>query len=334
MSGRQEMDDKYRVKTEKLLEGCNKIIRAFYVDFKTTKTMSTCFEYVKKLKTYFEYLEDFDDIEDVTYEFLGSLKPTDINLFLDWYKYNNGKEKSDGTMAYMYNILNAFFKYLELNDYIEKNPCAKLKAQKVRVVKAPVSLTEEEVKRVADYILYGDGNFYGNKYEKALRSRDYLMFMLGCRTGLRISAICAIDISDIDFNNNSLIVIEKEKETREIYFGESTKKLLLDWIALRNEILGDEKVKTDALFITLRKARMGSPAAREALEKYLCIIEGKHLTPHKLRATCAQKLWEETADLYLVATILGHKNVNTTKRYTGVDAKHKKKAANILDGIF
>lgn len=331
MSGRQEMDDKYRMNTEKILDGCNKILRLFYADFKTTKTMSTCFEYVSKLKIYFNYLED---LEEVTYEFLNTLKPTDINLFLDWYKYSNGKVRSDGTMAFMYNVLNAFFKYLELNDYIEKNPCAKLKAQKVRVVKAPVSLTEEEVKRVADYILYGDGDFYGNKYEKALRSRDYLMFMLGCRTGLRISAICAIDISDIDFNNNSLVVIEKEKETRDIYFGDSTKKLLLNWIALRNEILGDKKTETDALFITLRKARMGTPAARAALEKYLCIIEGKHLTPHKLRATCATRLWEELGDIYLVASILGHKNVQTTTRYTGIDAKRKKKAASVLDDIF
>lgn len=330
MSGRQENDDNYKRLTKNLLEGKSKILYAYYSDIETVKTATTVFQYIAKLKSFFDYLEEDGE---VTYERLAKLKPVDINLFLNWYKTCGKKEKSDGTMAFIFNVLNSFFSFLKINEYIEKNPCDKLKAQKVRIEKSPTILTEDEVRMIADYILNADGNFYANnKYEKAYRTRDYLMFMIACRTGLRISAICAIDIDDIDFTNNCVTVVEKEKETRQVFFGNSTKKLIEEWISVREDMPGANQ--TNALFINRQSKRFSVIGAREMYMRYLSIITYKHLTPHKLRATCATRLWEETADLYLVATVLGHKNVNTTRRYTGVDAKRKKAAADTLDSLF
>lgn len=334
MSGRREMDDSFKNMTENLLANANIILRTYYADIRVTKTASTVYQYIAKLKVFFEYFEEKEN-KEVTYEMLGNMKPTDINIFLDWYKYCSGKEKSDAAMALMFNIINSLFIFLELNDYVEKNPCRKLKAQKVKVVKAPTVLTEDEIKIVVDYILHSTDEVYVNKKDRELwRSRDYLMFMLACRTGLRIGALCSIDIDDIDFENNSIIVVEKEKETRQIYFGNSTKRLLQNWISLRNKYLGNNKENTEALFISSHQKRITITGARTMLKRYLSIIEGKHLTPHKLRATCAQRLWEETSDLYLVSSILGHHSVETTKRYTMVDSKRKRNAANTLDKLF
>lgn len=330
MSGRQEMDDKYKVATEGLLERTNNILKTYYINMRAVKTASTVYQYIAKLKVFLDYLEDREN-EDVTYKMLNSLKPVDINVFLDWYRNNSGKEKSDNTMAFMFNAINSFFIFLEMNEYIDKNPCEKLKAQKVKIDKTPTTLTNDEIKRIADYILYSEIETENKRF---WRSRDYLMFMIACRTGLRISAICSIDINDIDFTNNTITVVEKEKETRQIYFGSSTKKLLQDWIYERNKYLGDDKDVVDALFITSRRERMSVVGARVMLEKYLGIIEGKHLTPHKLRATFATLAWGEFGDIYLVASMLGHKNVQTTTRYTDISAKRKKKAANVLDDIF
>lgn len=334
MSGRREMDDKYIRMTEKLLNKTNKILYNYYVDLKVTKTASTTYQYVSRMKVFFDYLSK-EKKEAVTYAMLNDIKPTDINVFLNWYKYSSEKEKSDSMMALMFNIINSFFIFLELNEYIDKNPCRKLKAQKIKVVKAPTFMTEEEVKLITNYILYNGEKFYhsiGN--EMLWKSRDYLMFMIGCRTGLRISAICSIDVNDIDFDNNSIIVVEKEKETRQIYFGNSTKKLLQEWLKMRDDYLGDKKHNIKALFITYMNKRITPVGARNALNRYFEIIPNKHITPHKMRSTCAQRLWEETSDLYLVSSVLGHHSVETTKKYTMVDYERKKNAARTLDKLF
>ena len=333
MSGRQESDERFLSRTRKVLAGCNEILTQYYIYLETNRTACTVFDYISKLKTFFKYLEEDGS---VTYERLALIKPVNINMYLNWYKNKNGKIKSDNSMALMFNVVNSFFKYLLMNDYIEKNPCEKLKAQKVRNEKQPTVLTEEEVKRIADCILTGGRDSY-DKYDKiwawGWRIRDYLFFMIACRTGLRISAICSIDVDDIDFERNCITVVEKEKETREVYFGEDTKKIITKWLYARSNMIQD-KYKSNALFITRKSQRITTVAARNMLERNMEIIEGKHLTPHKLRATCATMLYNETGNLYLVSEFIGHKNVNTTKIYTSVAPERKKQAANMLDSLF
>ena len=163
--------------------------------------------------------------------------------------------------------------------------------------------------------------------------RDRLIFMIGCKMGLRRAAISAIDISDIDFNENRIRVIEKGEKIRDCYFGEETKHQILKWLQIRKYLMYGRK-DCAALFISTKRERLGAAAIAHIVKKYTGNITSKHITTHKLRATCATTLYEKTGDIYLVADVLGHSNIENTKRYANISTKSKKKAADILDESF
>ena len=89
--------------------------------------------------------------------------------------------------------------------------------------------------------------------------------------------------------------------------------------------------ETNALFISQRRTRMSTVALNKVVQKYASEIDGKHITPHKLRSTYGTNLYQETKDIYLVADVLGHKDVNTTrKHYAELVDENKRKARNAV----
>ena len=154
--------------------------------------------------------------------------------------------------------------------------------------------------------------------------------MLGITTGLRVSAISNIDIDDIDFKNNVLRTIEKGGYEREIFLSDKLVDIINNWIVDRKKILG--KIECNALFISTQKKRIGITTIRSLLTKYTYNIS-KHITPHKLRSTTAINLYDTTGDIFLVADVLGHHNIENTKRYTKVSNAKRKYAADKLSNL-
>ena len=113
-------------------------------------------------------------------------------------------------------------------------------------------------------------------------------------------------------------------------FGDNLKQKMLAWIEDRDRYFGD--VDTNALFISRKKNRISVSAVEDMITKYTKNID-KHITPHKLRATCATNLYKKTGDIYIVAEQLGHANIATSKIYTEIDHDAKIKATNILDNL-
>ena len=87
----------------------------------------------------------------------------------------------------------------------------------------------------------------------------------------------------------------------------------------------------NALFISQKNTRITVRSVERLVQKYASTVTAKHITPHKLRSTYGTSLYQETGDIYLVADVLGHKNVNTTKKhYAAMKEVNKRKAANIV----
>jgi site-specific recombinase XerC len=183
-------------------------------------------------------------------------------------------------------------------------------------------LSEEEIKQCLD-------NVHENCTEKFI-NRDICIISLGVSIGLRVSAITQINLEDIDFDTNTIKVIEKGNKYRVMNFGSNLRQKLVAWIEDRNKYFGD--VDTNALFISRKKNRISVSAVEDMITKYTKNI-GKHITPHKLRATCATNLYKKTGDIYMVAEQLGHANIATSKIYTEIDHDLKIKATNILDNL-
>lgn len=334
MSGRVEQEHWYESKNRVLLKRMPLIASQYYSYFKSSgsKTESSCFTYLTKLSIYFDFLSK-KGLKPDNISVYTRIKPVDITFFIDGYRGIGDKKKSDSTVAVMFNAVKSFYSFLENNDYINRNPCNRLKAPKVNQISKPVALTNEEVNKIKNYILYSEKSFYNNdENEEYWRLRDYLIFTLGCRTGLRCSAIVNIDIDDINMEEQYIVVIEKGDVPRNIQFGDNTKELINMWLVARSRIIGDGL--TNALFISKKRNRISTADVGDMIKRYASdVIPNKHITPHKMRSTCATNLWEKTHDIYMVANQLGHKNLANTKRYTDIAESESKKVANIMDEL-
>lgn len=334
MNGREEREAYFNNRCDRIIKDSCAVVRKYFTSFKNGRTAATRTTYLSMVNQYVNYLKRNGMDVDKFSEF-SSIKPADIDEYLDLYKEGNidgnHLRKSDASVQTAYSVLKSFYQFLYNNEYITKDPFTRVNKPKSRVEKSPVYLTEKEVQDVKDKIFYSTENYYNNAENKEYwQFRDYTIFTLGCRTGLRRSAISEINIEDINFDENYILVTEKGNVTRECYFGDSTKELLKEWLIIRQRLMGDKEC--DALFISKYRKRINPVSIGRMIDKYTCDMD-KHITPHKMRSTCATNLWEKTGDIYLVADQLGHKNLSNTRKYTNISSDKKRKAAAILDEL-
>lgn len=324
MNGRQERHNIINTRVLDYIKDKGDILNNYYYYF-GDKSENT-------RRVYIETAEEF--IKFISNKSLEEIKPSDINKYLDYKKEKivNGKkvECTNGYRATKYYALSHFFKFLLADGYVKSNPCEDVEPPKSAYEKEIVALTPDEISKIKNNIIRGTGSKRSLTEHKKWVNRDLAILTLGCSTGLRVSSITEINIEDIDFNNNTISVIEKGNKHRTIIFGDNTKKILLNWIKDRNEMFED--IGTDALFISRKRNRMSNQAVADMLKKFSEGID-KRITPHKMRSSCATNLYEQTGDIYLVADVLGHKNLANTRRYARISEERRIKAANILDNL-
>lgn len=324
VNGRLEKEVKELNKIKLKIENMPKIIKDYYYHLEASdKSYTTINVYINYVKNFMDYCtgSQYDEY------FYKNITPAIINEYMSSIRY---KENSNGNIikigngirATRWSALNTFFAYLKSNQLIENNPMDQTFRPSCKQDKQVTFLNKKEIKMCIDSV-------YKNSTKKFV-NRDICIISLGISTGLRVSAITQIDIDDIDFKNNTLQVIEKGNKYRVIDFGDNLKQKIIDWIDDRNKYFPD--IETNALFISRKRNRISVSAVEDIIAKYTKCID-KHITPHKLRATCATNLYKQTGDIYMVANQLGHANIATTKIYTEIDQESKKKAANILDNL-
>ena len=157
------------------------------------------------------------------------------------------------------------------------------------------------------------------------------LFTLFLGTGIRVSECVGLDIDDVDFKNNSIKVTRKGGNEMYVYFGDEVQEALEDYIvSVRSHIVPVEGHE-NALFYSSQRKRITVRAVQNLVSKYTSYITNKHITPHKFRSTYGTTLYKETGDIYLVADVLGHKDVNTTrKHYAAQDDENRRKAARAV----
>ena len=169
------------------------------------------------------------------------------------------------------------------------------------------------------------------KYNAHTRKRDVAILTLFLGTGIRVSELVGIDVDDINFYNNEFGIVRKGGNRDVLSFGSEVRRALLDYLAEREHVLplpGHEK----ALFLSLQRRRITVRAVENLVKKYAAVaVPQKRITPHKLRSTFGTMLYGETGDIYLVADVMGHKDVNTTrKHYASMSKERRRKAAEVI----
>ena len=282
---------------------------------------------INNVKRFFSYYEE-KGINVNNNDWLKNITADDITDYFFEIKtrpMKNGKTKilSESTIASMLAYLDNFFEFLIKQNIIDVNPVEEAKDYfpKYKIRKKVVYMTKEEVVTVKNRIIK----------ESNYPKRDLCIFMLGCRTGLRQSAITEIDISDIDFEDMKIQVVEKGNVYKDVLIDPDTVNLIRECIMERGDIPGE-----DALFVRFCKngckKRITAWDMKNLLDTYAIDIN-KRITPHKMRSTCATNLYIQTGDIYAVADRLGHANLENTKRYTDTVDKGRE-SARIMGSLF
>lgn len=313
----------------------------FFIGIQDTTTPLTRLNYASDLKIFFNYL--------VTYETqffnkqIASISIADIDeidaqlierymAYISYYDTEDGHIITNGERGKLRKLssLRAFFKYFFNRDMLKANVASKVNSPKLH--EKPIIRLEEQEKTELMYSCDTLAGFseHQKKYNEKFRIRDNAIISLFLTTGIRVSECVGLNIDDINFNLNSFRVTRKGGNQVILYFGEETSEILKQYLQYRNslEIPKEER----ALFISSQGKRMMVRTMQYIVKKYAKIATPlKNITPHKLRSTYGTDLYKQTKDIYIVAEVLGHKDVNTTKKhYAAISDDARKSVAGIV----
>lgn len=336
MYGRDEHERQTDVIIAKKLQTAPSYMTHYMRTF-TRKSYTTKHAYLNFVLEFLDYLQtEFKyDINDITV--FANIKPSMINGYIDYLsklerQTSHGKilVNGDSIQCRKFYALKNFFKFLLNDEYITKNPCDTVEPPKVNGTINVVAMDEKEINVFLNNVLNGVGSSRSKARQEKWKKRDYAIMTLALALGLRVTSITEINVADIDFDNNILIVTEKGDTTRALKFSKNIKNILLEWLTDREVLLNGSYC--DALFISNQKTRLTAKSIRELVDKYSVGID-KHITPHKLRSTCGTHVYTKTGDIYLTADILGHRNIQNTRRYAKIVDEKRDRAAQSMDEV-
>lgn len=308
-----------------------------------TTSAKTRISYAYDIRVFFRFLIDNNPVyknytmNQFQIKDLELIEPVDIEEYQEYLKvYQNDDKRitnKERGLARKMSALRSFFGYFFKRQIIAKNPTLLVDMPKLHD-KAIIRLDTDEVAMLLDYVEQCGNKLTGQRkvyYEKN-KSRDLAIMTLLLGTGIRVSECVGLDIQDVDFKNNGIKVTRKGGNEMVVYFGEEVRKAILDYLETSRKAVTPLPDHENALFLSTQRRRIGVQAVENMVKKYSKeVTPNKKITPHKLRSTYGTSLYKETGDIYLVADVLGHKDVNTTKKhYAAIDEDRRRKAASAV----
>ena len=223
--------------------------------------------------------------------------------------------------------LRTMYRYFVKNETVKENPVVLVDMPKIHE-KAIVRLEVNEVADLLDVVETGNKLTRHQKaFHEKNKLRDLALMTLLLGTGIRVSECVGLDIKDLDFDNDRMKIVRKGGYESYVYFGEEVRTALLDYLAERNKQPAADGHE-QALFLSSRLTRISIRSVEVMVKKYSQTVTTlKKITPHKLRSTYGTSLYQETGDIYLVADVLGHRDVNTTKKHYAAIADERRRSA-------
>ena len=277
------------------------------------------------------------DITEITLDDLDRyVTSSEIEYFLRYLSFYsfNGKPYRNGEKAKARKLssIRSMFKYFYNKDKLKENVASKVATPKLHD-KAIIRLDDDEVDVMLDVVEREKkfGNEFRDKYNLNTRDRDIAIVTLMLGTGIRVSECVGLNVDDVDLKNLAFRVTRKGGNVTVLYFSEEVRDAIELYLPWRQERLLKAGLYSDvdALFISLQNRRITVRAVENLVKKYSATANPlKGVSPHKLRSTYGTKLYRETKDIYMVAEVLGHRDVNTTKKhYAAIDEDIKREAS-------
>ena len=334
----EEVNKANVIKLRELLGQLPSFCRQFFRGIEDTTESRTKIAYAYDLGVFFEFLHQNNsicskmEIKDFPITILDQLTREDIEEYMEYLslyekdgtEYTNDERGKRRKLA----SLRTFYRYLYCHDLIENNVAEKVPLPKLHE-KEIVRLDPNEVAILLDQVEAGTKMTKSQlRFHEKTKVRDLALMTLLLGTGIRVSECVGLDLKDVDFDNLAVKVHRKGGYEDVVYFGEEVEEALLNYLDQRKHVIPAEGHE-EAFFLSLQNRRMSVRSVENLVQKYTSLVTTtKKITPHKLRSTYGTTLYQETGDIYLVADVLGHKDVNTTrKHYAAMKDENKRKAA-------
>lgn len=325
------------LKMRAVVENLPSFCKTFFRGIEDYTSARTRLAYAYDIRLFFEYLHEKNaicakmEIRDFPLSLLDQLTRLDIEEYLEYMSLysKEGREITNEERGKSRKLaaLRSFYNYFYKAEMIENNPAALVAMPKLHE-KEIIRLEPNEVAILLDQV--EDGTKLTKKeqeYHKKTKVRDVALLTLLLGTGIRVSECVGLDLKDVNFEVGGIKIRRKGGYEAIVYFGDEVETALLDYLEEREEIIPLEGHE-DALFLSMQNRRITVRAVENLVKKYASRVTTlKKITPHKLRSTYGTALYQETGDIYLVADVLGHKDVNTTRKHYAAQADERRRKA-------
>lgn len=333
-------------KSKKLLSQLPSYVKGYAQDVEQARQESTLCAYLSDLIIFFNWICASNPLcyglvaKDVPIEVLGKLTADDIREYKDFLMdpegHNNNKQSAERKLAPVRGLYNSLVSNESCGEIVA-SPVAQVglkqkKNDKKSDIKRLRDNEVESLKRAAKFTELGKkASPRAVKINERLADRDSAIINLFLDTGIRVSELQGLDVTDYSFENKALSVVRKGGFTSNIYLSDEMNAQLNQYVTIWRELkLKEYGSDSPALFISSRGTRISIRAIQQLVNKYGTSANGKKLSPHSLRRTYGTSLYAKTQDIKLVADNLGHSSVDTTsQRYAATNEQNRQDAANI-----
>ncbi len=333
------------IRLREVLKTLPPFAKDFFRAIEPRSSARTRINYAYDIRVFFHFLMEVNpvyrnySIEQFKVQDLERIEPVDIEEYMEYLKvYNRSGDdelitNGERGLKRKMSALRSFYNYYFTRQAISNNPTLLVDMPKLHD-KAIIRLDADEVAMLLDFVESAGDKLTGQAltYYNKTKNRDLAIMTLLLGTGIRVSECVGLDINDVDFKNNGITVTRKGGNQMVVYFGDEVAEALLNYLECDRKNITPLSGHENALFLSTQKRRMGVQAVENMVKKYAKqVTPNKKITPHKLRSTYGTSLYKETGDIYLVADVLGHKDVNTTKKhYAAIDEDRRKLAASAV----
>lgn len=325
--------------------------RQYFIGIENTTSPLTRLNYAYDLRLFFHYVAKYiysdTPLREISLLQLEQISAADIESYLSYlscYTREDGLVEmcNEKAKARKLSSVKSIFKYFFQKDKISVDNSAKVASPKLHQ-KEIVRLDDTEVSEMLSVSETGYGlSKRQQAYHEKTKLRDLAIITLFLGTGIRISELVGLNNDDIDLGNLSFRVTRKGGNRMILYFSEEVADAISDYLDEKAEMIENykkellkktavpqSKYDETALFLSSQGRRISVRAVECLVGKYARIVTpNKAISPHKLRSTYGTNLYNETRDIYVVADVLGHKDVNTTKKhYANISDRVRREAS-------
>ena len=231
----------------------------------------------------------------------------DYKKCVDYLRWLDEKKLKKTSISRKLSSLRSFYKYLVLNDKSKNNPFLLASSPK-KEKRIPKFINYENIEEIFEY---PDLNTSEGQRERVILDILY-------SSGVRVSELVSIKLSDIDFNEKTIVICGKGNKERMVSFGDYAKEAINKYISNgRKELLGD--IKSDYLIVGKNKECLTTRRIEQIIDNIIKHTSIKlNITPHVFRHTFATHLLDQGCDLIVVQELLGHTSLSSTEIYTHI----------------